>query len=297
VALRRRRRQAPTLEQVRREVYELGWWYQDFAIPPGVRTGFGSPLSYDPQPRWELMEPFVPGDLTGMSVLDLGGSCGFFSIQMLMRGAKRCVLVEPVLEFAKQARYAAGRFGFRPEIITEDVHAYCLTSDEHFDYVLCLGLFYHLRYPNLVLDRLAEMTNRRLYLQSALIGPEEDFVYDRDDYGEQDAELLLGPVFPKLVFVERLYHGDATNWWIPNFAALSALVRAAGMEIITRPHPQLIVADPVRRLGTVSYRRLVFPRYGKVGFDSFPGSMRFKRPDWEQLLATRTEPLEQPPRD
>ncbi len=41
------------------------------------------------------------------------------------------------------------------------------------------------------------MTNRRLYLQSALIGPEEDFAYDWDDYGEKDAELLLGSPFPR----------------------------------------------------------------------------------------------------
>jgi tRNA (mo5U34)-methyltransferase len=287
-------RSEPSLEQVRREVHALGWWYQDFEIPPGVRTGFGSPLSYNPGHRWGLIEPFVPPDLSGATVLDLGGSCGFFAIQMLLRGASRCVLVEPVVEFAEQARYAAMRFGFELEIVTEDVHPYCLTTDERFDHVLFLGLLYHLRYPNLVLDRAAEMTMQRLYVQSDVIGPEEEFVHDRENYARDDAELLLDPAFPKLAFVEHLYNRDPTNWWLPNFAALSALVRAAGMEIVARPHPQVIVADPKRRLGTAEYRRLVFPRYGKVGFDNFPGSMRFKPDDWQALLETRTETVDPP---
>lgn len=78
-------------------------------------------------------------------MLDVGGNAGYFSTQMKLRGAKRCVLVESYEEFTVQARFAARQFGVRLEIVNEDVHTYCLTQDERFDYVQFLGLFYHLK--------------------------------------------------------------------------------------------------------------------------------------------------------
>jgi ribosomal protein L11 methylase PrmA len=34
-----------------------------------------------------MMEPYIPKDLTGSTVLDRGGNAGYFSIQMKLRGA------------------------------------------------------------------------------------------------------------------------------------------------------------------------------------------------------------------
>jgi tRNA (mo5U34)-methyltransferase len=293
--VRLRNHATPTKDQVRRELWELGWWYQDFEVPPGVWTGLGSELSYRPHGRWELMEPYIPDDLSGMSVLDLGGNCGFFSIQMLLRGASRAVIVDPFVEFEKQAIYAAKLFGVRLEFLVEDVHTYCLTTDESFDYVIFLGLLYHLRYPNLVLDRLAAMTNRRMFVQTHVIGPEEDFVHEKEEYAREDDELLLHPAFPKMTFLERVYNTDPTNWWFPNYAGFAALVRAAGLEIVARPHAELIVADPVERLGSVRYPRLVFPRYGRPGYRTFPGRVTYEPELWQRLLDSRTErPTDEP---
>ena len=153
-------------EEAEQEVHDLGWWYQDFELPSGVRTGTGQEPSYRPAERWALIEPHIPEDLSGKTVLDVGGNAGYFSIQMKLRGAERCVLVEPYREFAAQAAFAAGEFGVELEVVNEDVHTYCLTTEERFDYVLFLGLFYHLKYPVLVLDRLAEMTKDRIVFHS-----------------------------------------------------------------------------------------------------------------------------------
>ncbi|MBD0329881.1 MAG: DUF1698 domain-containing protein [Thermoleophilia bacterium] len=284
------RRGDPTKEQVRRELWELGWWYQDFEVPPGVWTGLGSPLAYRPHGRWELMDPHLPDDLDGASVLDLGGNCGFFSIQMLLRGAGRAVIVDPFVEFEQQAHYAARRFGVKLEFVAEDVHTYCLTHDERFDYVIFLGLLYHLRYPNLVLDRLADMTARRMFVQSHVIGPPVEFEHEREDYPQRtEDDLLLDPAFPKLTFLERIYNKDPTNWWFPNYAGLSALVRAAGLEIVARPHPEFIVADPGERLGSAQYERLLFPRYRRPGYRTFPGRLTYEPEVWERLLASRND--------
>ena len=180
----------------------------------------------------EALAPYLPEDLSGKTALDVGGNSGFFSIQMALRGAQRVVLVEPFKEFTDQASFAAGQFGVELDMVNADVHAYCLTTEERFDYVLFLGLFYHLKYPGLVLDRLAEMTRERLVLQSHSTGAAET--------GEQlelpEAERRLDdPDYPRLAFVEHRYKNDPTNWWIPNHRALPPLIRSAGLKIVAQP--------------------------------------------------------------
>jgi hypothetical protein len=138
-------RAAKSREEVEREMRSLGWWYQHFELPNGVWTGDGNPPAYDPHDRWNAFEPYLPADLSGKTALDVGGNSGFFAIQMMLRGAKRVVLVEPFKEFTDQARFAADQFGVKLEIVNADVHTYCLTTEERFDYVLFLGLFYHLK--------------------------------------------------------------------------------------------------------------------------------------------------------
>lgn len=150
----------------------------------------------------------------------------------------------------------------RVKLVTEDVHTYCLTTTERFDYVLFLGLLYHLRYPLLVLDRLAEMTRRRLLLQSHVVGPP----LQHESLPNVEIEEVGDEAFPRLALFENSYRGDHTNWWLPNYSALEALARSAGLRVISRPTPEILIAEPPRELGTVRRRRLVFPRL-KAQFD------------------------------
>jgi|SRR5579884_2810794 tRNA (mo5U34)-methyltransferase len=249
------------------ELETLGWWYQSFQLPDGTWTGDGAEPAYFPHLRWECIEPFVPADLSGCTVLDLGGNSGYFSIRMKLRGAARCVLVDAYDQFLRQADFAARQFGVEIEMVNDDAHTYCLTHAERFDYVLLLGLLYHLKYPGIVLDRAAEMTRRRLYLASAVIGPE-------------DAD-----VPPQLTFVEELYRGDPTNWWLPNFSALPAMMRSAGLRVIGRPHPHVLIAEPERYLGKTAIGNLVFPKYGKRDGAVHPGPQQVDAQLWSGLCA------------
>ena len=255
------RGQPKTREGVERRVAELGWWYHHFELPNGVWTGDGQPPAYDPSERWALIAPHLPDDLRGKSVLDVGGNSGFFSVQMKLRGAGKCVMVEPIASFVEQAKFVFLQFGVRVKIVNDDVHTYCLTTRERFDYVVFLGLFYHLKYPGLVLDRLAEMTKTLMLFQSHIQGrPTEsgDAVVPAD----LDREDLATETMPRMSFIEEAYLGDVSNWWIPNYQALEPLARSAGLRVVARPHPETLVAEPERYLGTVRRRRLVFPRYG-----------------------------------
>jgi tRNA (mo5U34)-methyltransferase len=274
------------VEGIRERVRALGWWYQCFELPGGVMTSPGEPPAYRPETRWNLLQPYVPADLRGKTVLDVGGNAGYFSVQMMKRGAAHCTIVEPFLEFAEQARFVGDLHGYEFNVVTEDVHTYCLTTDQRFDYVLFLGLFYHLKYPGIVLDRLAEMTRERMYFQAHVIGEEQAVYDDRPDYAfGTDDSVLRDPAFPKMAFIEKLYNGDPTNWWIPNPTALEPLIRSAGMKVIARPHPQVLVAEPDRPFGKAVYEKLVFPRYGKPHGAVHPGAQRVDPELWRRLLS------------
>jgi tRNA (mo5U34)-methyltransferase len=290
-----------TTEDVRRRVEELGWWYHHFELPSGVWTGNGEPPAYDPIERWKLIEPHLPDDLQGKSVLDVGGNSGYFTLRMKQRGAGRCVMVEPVVEFVDQANFVFEQFGVEVEVVFEDVHAYCLTTAERFDYVLFLGLFYHLKYPVLVLDRLAEMTKELIFFNSHIeglppqppaveeaapsaLGRVRRFVARKLDPGQADEAVEVADVerdelqsasFPRMSFLEGAYRGDLSNWWVPNYEALEPLARSAGLKVLARPHPEMVVAEPERYFGTARYGELVFPRYGKAeGGPVFPSEQR-----------------------
>lgn len=281
------------IERAQAELESLGWWYQHFELPNGLKTGDGMEPSYDPRARWEMIAPFVPEDLSGKTVLDLGGNAGYFSIQMKRRGAARCVLVDPYAVFLRQAEFAARQFEVELETVNDDAHTFCLTTEERFDYVLLLGLVYHLKYPGLVLDRTAEMTKERLFVASAVIGPDVENPVQKPNYVRvTDEDLLLDPGFPKMVFIEDLYNNDPTNWWLPNYAALPALLRSAGLRVIARPHAHVLVAEPERYLGKVVYERLVFPKYGKRNGALHPGPQQVDAELWAELEA-RAEAFQQ----
>jgi tRNA (mo5U34)-methyltransferase len=50
-----------------------------------------------------------------------------------------------------------------------------------------------------------------------------------------------------MAFIEHRLEGDATNWWAPNHAAVEAMARSAGLEILERPGHELYVCRPGQR--------------------------------------------------
>jgi tRNA (mo5U34)-methyltransferase len=112
---------------------------------------------------------------------------------------------------------------------------------EKFDWVLFMGVFYHLRHPLLALDLLHHhVAKDQLLFQSMLRGAEELEPLEQD-YPFSENTIFDRPGFPKMHFIEHNYSGDPTNWWIPNRACVEALLRAAGFEIVGRPEPEIFV--------------------------------------------------------
>jgi tRNA (mo5U34)-methyltransferase len=106
-----------------------------------------------------------------------------------------------------------------------------------------MGVFYHLRYPLLALDIIATKVTRLLVFQT-LTTPGEDVYTGVQDRPIDDRAILLEPGWPKMAFIEHRFAGDPTNWWIPNHAAVEAMVRASGLRVISRPGHEIYLCEP-----------------------------------------------------
>ncbi len=184
-----------------------------------------------------------PEDMTGLTVLDVGCNAGFYSLKVKERGAKRVVALDVAEKNIRQAKFLSEYFNLQLEIVKEDLLEYVLTTNEQFDYVIFSRVFYHLRYPNLILDRLAQMTNKKLIFLTETIGDSE-LLNPKDDYGIEEKTKLLKPPYPKMFFIEKKYAGDKTNWWVTNESANEALIRASGLRIVEHPKFGVYLCEP-----------------------------------------------------
>lgn len=240
--------QAPALDA---EIRALAPWFHNLHLPDGRRTAPDHPLGDFPRFKWEQIADLLPADMSGMRALDIGANAGFYSLAMAARGASvLAVDVDP--HYLRQASWARERFGFdATQIELRRMQVYELARlRERFDIVLFMGVLYHLRYPLLALDIVAERVGGTLVLQTLTL-PGDAVLATPDDLDIDDREAMLAPGWPALAFIERSLAGDPTNWWAPNRAAVEAMLRSAGLEVAASPGHEIHLArrcpDPPRR--------------------------------------------------
>jgi tRNA (mo5U34)-methyltransferase len=144
--------------------------------------------------------------------------------------------------YLKQARFAAATLGYAIEFQKCSVY----DADQipgRFDFVLFMGVFYHLRYPLFALDRLVKKVGGQLVFQTMLRGSDTACSYN-DDYHFWNGKIFRDPSFPCMYFIENKYAGDQTNWWIPNKSAAEAMLRSAGLEIVSNPESETWICEP-----------------------------------------------------
>lgn len=230
---------ASTLELAER-VRALGPWFHDLDLH-GVRTAPDHPLGDFLHDLWRQVEPAFPADMTGKTVLDIGCNAGFYSLQLHARGA-RVTGIDHDPRYLAQARFAAEVLGAEIEYL--QLEAYDVDRlGRRFDYVLFMGVLYHLRHPLLALERVAAVVRERLVFQSMLRGPERVFE-PAPDYPIGEREVFEEPGFPAMYFIEHAYAGDPTNWWVPNRAGVEAMLRAAGLRIDARVEGEVYFCSP-----------------------------------------------------
>lgn len=231
-------------ERRRAEVEALGPWFHNLHLPDGTQTAPDHFIGGDfPSFKWREIESAIPQRLDGWRVLDVGCNAGFYSFELARRGAQ-VTGIDVDEHYLRQARWAAREFGLESQVEFRRMEVYEIAhSDACYDLVWFMGVFYHLRYPLLALDLLAQRTHRLMMFQTLTL-PGEAVETDTFDRAIQDREPLLAPGWPKMAFLEHRFAGDPTNWWVANHAGVEAMLRSAGMRVLARPGHEIYLCEP-----------------------------------------------------
>ena len=223
-------------------IAELGPWFHNLHLPDGRETAPEHPLGDFPAFKWQQIEGCLPADLTGARALDIGCNAGFYSFQLAARGAEVLAL-DLDRHYLDQGRWAAqlldpeGRVEFRQGSVYDLVDV-----DGSFEVVLFMGVLYHLRYPLLALDVVAEKVGGKLVLQT-LTMPGGEGPGAPEDLPIDERKRLAEPGWPRAAFVEHKLAGDPTNWWAADAACVEAMARSAGLRVTDRPGHEIWICE------------------------------------------------------
>ncbi len=230
---------------MRARVRALGPWFHHMQVG-GVWTAPDHFLGDYPAVKWRHYADALPADMRGKSVLDIGCNAGFFSLAMKRRGAERVLGIDWDERYLAQARFAAEVEGL--DIAFERMSVYDVGAlRERFDVVFFLGVFYHLRHPLLALDLVHAHAARDVLVFQTMQRGSGAVARVEADYAWAETAPFDLPGFPKMHFIEHAYAHDPTNWWVPNRAAVEAMLRSAGFAIESRPEDETYICRRIER--------------------------------------------------
>jgi tRNA (mo5U34)-methyltransferase len=219
-------------------------WHQRFELAPGVFSPGTSNVAF------LLERANLPSDLTGKTVLDIGTTNGGCAFEAERRGAARVVAVD--IASPSHFGFAAIRefLGSRVEFLQGSIYELPSVLKESFDFVLFLGVFYHLRHPLLALDQLRLLSRGDVFIE-----------------GEISDHLLKERASEAYV---RFYRGaelcgDSSNWFVPTLAALQDWIASSGFDVRGSSSwpddaPRRAIVHATRSQGDPEYARISYER-------------------------------------
>lgn len=234
---------------IEKEIENLSPWFHNIHLPGGQQTAPDHFIGDFPSFKWEKIKKSIPEDLSGWKVLDIGCNAGFYSIELAKRGAE-VVGIDLDDHYLKQAEWVADQFGLDDRITYKKMQVYDLAhSDEKFDMVWFMGVFYHLRYPMLALDIISQKVKKTLVFQTlSMPGVEEMDLPEDIEFNKREA--MHEKAYPKLAFIENKLAGDPTNWWAPNHQGIISMLRSCGFKINACPEDETYIAEKSQALQT-----------------------------------------------
>ena len=224
-------------------IEKLKPWFHNLHLPSGAETAPDHPLGDFPANKWRQLASHIPQNLSGWSVMDIGCNAGFYSFELVRRGAT-VTAIDVDGHYLQQARWAAREFRLEEQITFKQMQVYELARlNETYDLVWFMGVFYHLRYPFLALNIVARKVKRLMVFQT-LTMPGKLMDGASSDPSLEQRELLLDEKWPKMAFIENSLAQDPTNWWVPNASCVEAMLRSSGLDVIAQPGHEIYLCQP-----------------------------------------------------
>lgn len=218
---------------IAQQIAELGPWFHNLHLPGDIQTSPEHFLGDFPSYKWQQISPFLPKDMQGWKVLDIGCNAGYYSFELAKRGA-HVTAIDNDKHYLRQAEWAAQLLQLEDQIDFRHAAIYQLINEQQvYDLVWFMGVFYHLRYPLLALDIVRKCCGQQMVFQTMTM-PGDDVFNVAEDYDLEQREVMNAPGWPKMAFIEHRVAGDCTNWWAPNHAGVEAMLRSAGFADIDR---------------------------------------------------------------
>ena len=238
-------------------------WFHNMELG-GVWTAPDHFLGDYPASKFRRFAAHLPPDMTGKTVLDIGCNAGFYSIEMKRRSAARVLGVDSDDRYLAQADLACEILGFEDvEFLNLDVYDVGAIG-ERFDFVIFMGVLYHLRHPLLALDLIREHVAADMLLFQSMQRGSKQVLDVEPDYAFTQSDHFFESGYPKLHFVEREYCGDWTNWWVPNRACTEAMLRATGFSIENRIEEEVYLCRVSERPYAKHGPAAVYPSKGRA---------------------------------
>ena len=221
-----------TRAEIQSQIHRLAPWFHRIDLGDGIFTKTGSlagePVDH-PRGTWDIISQCLPEDLRGKSVLDVGCNGGFYCVETKRRGAARVLGVDGQRQHVRQALFVRKMLGLDLDFRRMNVYDLSPENVGRFDITLALGLVYHLKHLVLALERLFEVTNDLLIVESAIIPKEKTPASFARQLGQ--VERNLHPIF----YVDNPPDAkeQAYNWFLPGSAALEALLRNLGFAAVS----------------------------------------------------------------
>lgn len=197
-----------TSSEIEKEVAALNWWQR-------IELGFGIITPGVADTALTLTGINLPKDFSGKTVLDVGAYNGFYSFEVERRGAKRVLAIDvDHLAWKDKRPFDLACKVLNSKVESKILSVYDLSPQNEgiFDVTLFLGVFYHLRYPLLALEKIFNVTREMIILESHIRGFEGNF--DKN--------------VPLMTFYANGRSGDKVNYNEPNLPMLKEMLIDVG---------------------------------------------------------------------